>query len=397
MKFIKYFVVLLALVSMSARAQNWSYIYIQGDKKTPFYVKLEGEMLPRYSKNYYIIPQLTAGPVQIQVLFQQNEFPEQQFKVMVPENGHRGFLLTKKDQGFALYDIQQKFYLMPGDAGEDRLPEGSATNTPVASTPAANSEKAMLDQAFKSAGSNDPKFINDVVLENERRAAPANAPAAAPVTQPVAEPIKELPNEKTTEQPIATIETAVATPVQEPIAKEQPVGRDPETGAAAVEVEVEKTTKPVETPVAAPISPSSEANTQPTPPPAPVAERKTPVSTTVFVPVDEPSEREQKPKRQNNPDCPEAVTKTEFDRIVAGVREKDDDEDRLSYLNRMAKTSCFSTEQVYYLARELGPESMRYSFLKKVYGRVSDQYNFRQLEDYLFKTLEWKRHFRQIN
>jgi hypothetical protein len=117
-------ITLLLLVCMiNVQAQGWSYIYIQGDKQTPFYVKLEGEMLPRYSKNYYIIPQLAAGPVHLQVLFQQNEYPAQNFTVLVPDNGYRGFLLTQKDNTFALYDIQQRFYLMPGDNSEDHLPE----------------------------------------------------------------------------------------------------------------------------------------------------------------------------------------------------------------------------------------------------------------------------------
>ena len=37
----------LTLVAVNADAQKWSYVYIQGDKEIPFYVKLEGEMQPR--------------------------------------------------------------------------------------------------------------------------------------------------------------------------------------------------------------------------------------------------------------------------------------------------------------------------------------------------------------
>src|SRR5690606_20482164 len=113
----------LAFIAVKADAQKWSYVYIQGDKQIPFYVKLEDQMLPRYSKNYYIIPELGPGPINIQILFQQNEYPPLNFKILVPDAGFRGFLLTRQDGNFALYDIHQRFYLLPGENGEDHLPE----------------------------------------------------------------------------------------------------------------------------------------------------------------------------------------------------------------------------------------------------------------------------------
>jgi len=45
---------LSALIIHPVIAQQWSYVYIQGDKHTPFYVKMDDEMLPRYSKHFYI-------------------------------------------------------------------------------------------------------------------------------------------------------------------------------------------------------------------------------------------------------------------------------------------------------------------------------------------------------
>jgi hypothetical protein len=100
-------------IAISGRlaAQPNSYIYIQGDKTIPFYVKVEGKMQPRYGKNYCIIPQLKAGKVNIEILFQQNILPPQSFTIDVPENGYRGFLLDKQKEGYALYDLQTKKYL----------------------------------------------------------------------------------------------------------------------------------------------------------------------------------------------------------------------------------------------------------------------------------------------
>jgi len=116
--------VLLSIPALEAAADQFSYVYIQGDKQTPFYVKFEDEMLPRYGKNYCIIPELTPGPIHIQILFQQNVYPAQKFTILVPEGGSRGFLLTRKGESFSLYDIDQQFYLRDGNLeSDDRIPE----------------------------------------------------------------------------------------------------------------------------------------------------------------------------------------------------------------------------------------------------------------------------------
>jgi len=96
------------LAGFKAVAQPFSYVYIQGDKITPFYVKMDGQMLPRYGKNYSIISELEPGPIHIEILFQQRVYPSQQFTIDVPENGYRGFLLMRQADSFALYDLQTK-------------------------------------------------------------------------------------------------------------------------------------------------------------------------------------------------------------------------------------------------------------------------------------------------
>jgi hypothetical protein len=144
-------ILLLVLFSTitSHATETLSYLYIQGDKQTPFYVKLEDEMQPRYGKNYSIIPQLAPGPIHIEILFQQNAFPPHKFTILIPDGGSRGFLLVKKDDSFALYDLQQGFYLAAGNSEEDdHLPTVStAIADPVVTQPVeqqvipANTEK----------------------------------------------------------------------------------------------------------------------------------------------------------------------------------------------------------------------------------------------------------------
>ena len=168
---------LLALVCMTnAAADNFAYLYIQGDKQTPFYVKLEEAMQPRYGKNYCIIPKLASGPAHIEILFQQNAFPAQRFTVLIPEGGSRGFLLVKKDDDFFLYDLQQGFYL-PADNKEedDRLPIDTKTT-------AANTAPVALPVAVPASAINEPAITPERVIEKPE---PSDKKAIQKTSEPV--------------------------------------------------------------------------------------------------------------------------------------------------------------------------------------------------------------------
>ncbi|XZF15021.1 DUF4476 domain-containing protein [Chitinophagaceae bacterium MMS25-I14] len=179
-------VIAFLLCSFWAGAQGYSYIYLQGDKQTPFYVKLEGEMQPRYGKNYCIIPKLEAGAVNITILFQQNAFPEQHFVILVPENGSRGFMITHKGTDFSLYDLQQQFYLQANNKeSDDHLPAPgakpavtamadpppTAVAQPVAEQPVIKKEEKPVAaaQPAKQDSSNEPKFIDNIELHNDHQ------------------------------------------------------------------------------------------------------------------------------------------------------------------------------------------------------------------------------------
>src|ERR1043165_3862653 len=175
------FLGILSLVQMHAYA--FSYVYIQGDKQTPFYVKLEGEMQPRYGKNYCIIPQLAPGTLQIEILFQQNEYPAEKFTIKVPANGYRGFMLTMKDGAYALYDLQQRFYLArENNIEDDVMPvskpvasivqpaQPSNTAKPVIKKTPTNTAKPVKKSPEPEpvSNKNDPRFMDNIELNNER-------------------------------------------------------------------------------------------------------------------------------------------------------------------------------------------------------------------------------------
>lgn len=92
--------ILLGATVKTVKAQ--SYLYIQSDKSTPIYVKVNGVMQQRYSKYYCIAANLKPGKTTIEILFQQNIFSPQTFIVNIPENGKVGYMLTRNGDIFAL-------------------------------------------------------------------------------------------------------------------------------------------------------------------------------------------------------------------------------------------------------------------------------------------------------
>ncbi|MBC7552647.1 MAG: hypothetical protein H7257_01575 [Taibaiella sp.] len=94
-------------------AQKDAFIYIQGDKKTPFYVKAKGTMQPRYSKNYCLVNGLAGGSTEIEILYQLNSYDPQTYRLQITEHGFLSFMLTKKGGNYELYNFETREYLSP--------------------------------------------------------------------------------------------------------------------------------------------------------------------------------------------------------------------------------------------------------------------------------------------
>lgn len=312
-----YITLLLLLLAGNAIANSFSYVYIQGDKQTPFYVKFEDEMMPRYGKNYCIISQLAPGPVRVQILFQQNIYPAQTFTIQVPENGCRGFLLTKKNDEFSLYDLQEQFYLPAGNSiDDDKVQE----TKPVKEykPPYPQPEQKVTNIAQLKA------------VEGEEITEQANT---ATYTPPTAQTTK--------------IESS------EPAANTKQVN-----GPEFVDFEIDNNQKGANTGT---VRTNDQYKGQ------------------ISVP---------------NSDCPKAIDLDLFEAIQKKANDKSD-KNRLKYLLDKTEGNCFTTNQARILARTLKNDPERYTFLKKVYSRITDQAKFPALES-LLTTQEWKGYFRLI-
>lgn len=178
----------LLLTGAAARAASGlSYLYIQGDKQTPFYVKVEDAMQPRFGKNYCIIPQLAAGATHIEILFQQNIFPAQKFTVIIPDGGSRGFLLIKRDAGFALYDLKTGAYIAPGDtsAADDGSPGEIPTTATSRPQNVDTAQVAAIEDAHPASASASPPAEIDTKNISPIVSSTVRANNHKPVTPPV--------------------------------------------------------------------------------------------------------------------------------------------------------------------------------------------------------------------
>lgn len=330
---------LLAFSVKALTAKDYAYLYIEGDKQTPFYVKLEGQMMPRLGKNYCILPNLDAGVTNIEILFQQNLFPPQQFTVKIPEGGSRGFLLKKvNEKQFALYDIQQGFYLVSGNTiNDDRLmPVAVANVTPTGQTGTQQTSPAETLPAFTPAAKDKTK----------KKTEPTTV-AETPKTQRTFIPDMELNSGGGVVPavvPVATVPVATK--------KGHAVEVDSGRGLAAADAdEFEDEKKPEDNNLVAPGIPNS--------------------------------------------DCKTAMTNDAFEDFATKILDQTTDDDKLKVLNKDKNKYCFTTEQVRIIANNLETQSGRYEVTRILFSRTSDQDNYPKLE-VLFKTNYLKDKFKEI-
>lgn len=322
----------------TAKAQDFSYVYIQGDKKTPIYTKVEGVMMPRYGKNYALLSRLAPGPLNVEILFQQNEFPAVQFNILVPENGKRAFVLQKKEDGFALYDVQQNFYLKANNSiEEDHLPT-------ILSNASLAKEKAF-----------EPK--TEMPVEVKTEVSTAEKQAEKSVETPKVETVE------TTTEP--AIETKTDTIKEEPL----PVANVENSSPKFIEN----------------ITFDNSANT--------TKAKETSINTDGQT-TDENKKEETIPVIINS-DCKNQISSLNYLKLSNSIIAKKSENERLGLIVEAIKQNCFSSEQAQKLIEKLDSDVAKFSALKNIYPKITDQANFGALES-LLSDEEWKEYFKNL-
>lgn len=337
-------VVLLLLLTLPIQygyAQN-AYFYIEGDQETPFYVKVEGKMMERLGKNYAIIPNLGAGHTNFEILFEKNKYPAQHFILEVPETGTRGFVLNKvNEKQFALFDIDQKRFIVSGNRAEDDyvLPASIAKSNEEKAfyeknTPEINAKELLQKygqtntqgKAKESNESNIPQFIDEIALNKEG-------------------------NTNKSKQNI----------------------RKPESRKRYTQEEVDNSLKNWE---------EEEEILKP-------SKKK------VKNLMEESDEEENKLPPIPNTDCPSPMNNQVFENIALRFLAYNDDTQKISYLRKNTSKLCFSTEQVRILASNMETQSGKFEVVKMLYIQTSDQDDYERLVE-LFNSGYIKSEFRNL-
>jgi hypothetical protein len=340
--------------SFYAKAQGFSYVYIQGDKKTPIYTKVEGVMMPRLGKNYALLSRLAPGPLNLEILFQQNEFPPIQFNILVPENSKRAFVLQNKEGIFSLYDIEQNFYLKPNnDISDDHLPT-IITNNNIALEK--NNEEKSVDSNNRIPS----------IIKTEK---PIDTEVIASVNPTKIDSLKKL------DDPISPIEN---------IEKNTPA-INPDSTSIASSVDSNKL-KFIEN-----IIFDNETNKLKDELSTNINEQKKDSSLI----IDPAIERESTPPAILNSDCTSQISALNFLKLNNSISAKKTENEKLGLIIEAAKQNCFNTQQVQKMLTQLESDLAKFTAIKKLYPKTTDQANFPSLEA-LFVESEWKDHFKEL-
>jgi hypothetical protein len=96
---------ILAVITITATAQQNHFLYLQTETGQPFYVKLNNKLISSSPAGYMIIPALTDGNYNLVVGFPKDQFPEETFDISIENN--KGFLIKNFGEiGWGLFNMQ---------------------------------------------------------------------------------------------------------------------------------------------------------------------------------------------------------------------------------------------------------------------------------------------------
>jgi hypothetical protein len=342
-------------------AQEYSYLYIEGDKETPFYIKMEGQMMPRLAQNYAVLSNLDAGVTNIEILFQQNKYPPAKFAIKIPKNASRGLVLRRVDSDFALYDLQTGHYIFAGNKPQD-------DNIDKLEARAYTQEQAALKQRQEL-----------IKQSKENKVVKAETPSkVVDETLPSFQPGKSNMEAQNSKKPSK--------------AKEDKVKKEEKLKVEHVKIEKAKEAKVVETEKSKPVK-TSVLNEPTQAPNLPKSDKQSKYLNNVLINGEESDWdiNESDSSVPPNTDCKMAMSEVEFDAFFNKLKDREE-EAKIKFLSKNKKL-CFTTEQVSIIGRSIKSTSGRMQVLKQLYAQTFDPQNYHLLE-HLFSTEYLKKKFK---
>ena len=109
-------IIVLLIISLAFPLTNYAqgknFIYIQSDRKQPFYVILNNKTNSSTPEGYIILPQILQGKHLITIGFPKNAFPEQNFLLEINEDKGYSFKRTPKNV-WQLFDLNNFVTINP--------------------------------------------------------------------------------------------------------------------------------------------------------------------------------------------------------------------------------------------------------------------------------------------
>ena len=386
----------MLLFSISSRAQQTRFIYIQTENKQTFYVKMEKRIFSSSLSGYIIIPKLVDSTYELAIGFPQNELRELEVTVNLKDT-NAGFLLKKygeKDWGLLNLQTTQLLAMKPSVAFEM---EKEATTTGdefarvlanVVNDPSiarVTAVKKPVKIPLDSTQTTKAKIpVEKEEVKNIIPVSPGTGKAA--VAKPV---ISKLTESGTAEGLLITyydIATADTVKVFLPHIKAETVTRletpaekiDNAAGKSNIrnndsrflDIELQNPNAKID---------SGQVKTGD----IVITEKKAVLNLQVN------EKQETKPavkdtgKPMINSDCKKSATEADFLKLRKQMAAEENEKDMIKAANRQFINTCFTTEQIKNLAVLFINQEEKYKFYVAAFPFVSDTHNFGTLEEQL--------------
>ena len=429
-------------ISISVKAQQNHFIYIQTENKQPFYVRQDKNVYSSTASGYLVLSKLKTGSYDLVFGFPKNEWPEQNIRCSL-EDKDLGYLLKNfGEKGWGLFNLQSLSVLTANEnskkndvAKEVRTDAFSNMLSTVVNDPTIRENEPVM-QEVKKRITEDVK--PSVALNSESKKEPLkkvgkeepkneSVKATELATSNVAlnsEPQKEQAKKVINEPKIDSVKSweTVTLKSNENIKKDyveskvnitKKLANKTTEGLEMVYVDMANGTQdtvriliPVEKEILENSSekivinnkPKEEIKEQEANPVIVAKDEKK--KETKFLEIELPnpngkvnevkgdSVRHQSiPQSQMiNSDCKNLATNEDFLKLRKKMAAVENPDDMIVVSKKVLKTKCFTTEQLKNLSVLFLSDAGKYSFFDAAYPFVSDSQNYIQLESQLTET-----------
>lgn len=123
----RFLIFFFCLLSLTEGAWAQHYFFIEADGQQPFYARWNGKLISSSASGFLLVPRVEDEKIILTIGFPRNQFPEQNFE-LTEMNRDRGFQLKNfGEKGWGLFDRTSLAVIMPVSANSEKLMDVSKT------------------------------------------------------------------------------------------------------------------------------------------------------------------------------------------------------------------------------------------------------------------------------